>query len=246
MSPERPPHSPPLPESEPEEAPATREQTEPLDLLAPYFREPALDEEGAEPPPLWLWVAIFGVILFSVFYLGAFVGDYSDRVDFTAGPWLRPEVSDAEAPAVVRVSGEQIYASRCQTCHQASGEGLAGVFPPLNRSPWVTDDAGVFTRILLHGMQGPVEVRGNVYNGVMPAFPNLSDAELAAVITHVRQAWENSASEVTAEEVAAVREATAGRTQSWRAEELLAPENRGIPSVAASEPAEDGAGDGAE
>jgi len=77
-------------------------------------------------------------------------------------------------------------------------------------------------------MIGEVEVRGNVYNGNMPAWGQLSDAEIAAVITHVRQSWENDASEVTADEVKTVRDATGGRVQPWTAEELMQPENMEI------------------
>jgi mono/diheme cytochrome c family protein len=205
---------------------SSSERAEPIDLLAPLFREEPLRPEGGEAPPMWLWMTIFGVVLFGTYYLGNYIGDFSPN------PWLQaPELAAVEPSGVaaeVTVSGAQIYNSRCSNCHQNNGQGVAGVFPPLDGTDWVTGDKGRIVRILLHGMQGPVEVQGVTYNGVMPAWGNqLSDEEIAAVITHVRQSWSNDASEVVADEVQRVREATEGRTDPWTAEELNA--NRGIP-----------------
>ena len=215
--------------AEPDARPQADEHLEPIDQLAPYFREAPLQEEGAESPPMWLWMTIFGVILFGVYYLGRYVGDFSMY------PWLQqPELAVAEgaaASAEVAVDGAQVYSSRCANCHQASGQGVAGVFPPLDGADWVTGPKGRPIRLVLHGLEGPIEVKGEVYNGAMPGWgTQLSDEEIAAVLTHVRQSWSNSASEITAEEVAAVREATQGRTAAWTAEELNA--NPGIPGAA--------------
>ncbi len=208
------------------EATKSTESQEPIDQLRPLFREQPLPPEGGEAPPMWLWMTIFGVVLFGAYYLGSYVGDFSPY------PWLQqPELTRAApagAAAGVSVDGAQIYSSRCASCHQANGQGVSGVFPPLDGADWVTGDKGRIIRILLHGMQGEVEVQGVAYNGVMPAWQNqLSDAEIAAVITHVRQTWSNDASEVTTGEVGRVREATTGRTAAWTAEELNA--NPGIP-----------------
>jgi mono/diheme cytochrome c family protein len=201
------------------------EHKEPIDQLAPYLREAPSPQEGAEAPPMWLWMAIFGVVLFGVFYLGRFTGDFSQY------PWLQsPEAVPAQAAATApQVDGSQLYSARCATCHQANGQGVTGVFPPLDGTDWVTGDKGRLIRILLHGMVGEMEVKGEVYNGNMPAWSMLSDAEIAAVTTHERQSWGNDASEITAEEVAAVREATQGRSQPWTAEELNQPENQTVP-----------------
>ncbi len=126
--------------------------------------------------------------------------------------------------------GEAIYNSRCLVCHQANGQGVAGVFPPLTETEWVTGDKGVLIRTVLGGIMGPLEVHGMVYQGVMPPWKAfLSDEEVAAVLTYIRQAWGNEASEVTPAEVAAVRRATAARVQPWTAAELTDPGNRGIP-----------------
>ena len=126
--------------------------------------------------------------------------------------------------------GEKIYLSRCMSCHQVDGKGIAGVFPPLVDTEWVTGDSGVLIRIVLDGMMGDVKVNGVVYSGAMPPWKSfLSDEETAAVVTYVRSSWGNDASAVTSQQVALVREATADRSTSWTAEELMNHENQGIP-----------------
>jgi len=120
----------------------------------------------------------------------------------------------AAAPSS-RVSGAQVYASKCVGCHQASGAGLAGVFPTLVASPWVTGSEARLVQILLHGIQGPIIVLGKTYNGVMPAWKTLSNEEIAAVSSYVRGAFGNQASPITADLVATQRAATSSRTTPW-------------------------------
>ena len=124
------------------------------------------------------------------------------------------------APAGPR-SGEQVYEEVCQTCHQANGEGLAGVYPPLAGATWPVKDALTPIRIVLHGLQGEIEVLGQKYNNVMaPWGPALSDAEVANVLNHVRTSWGNSADEITPEQVAEVRKSDDGHAP-WTVAELL-------------------------
>ena len=121
------------------------------------------------------------------------------------------------------VDGAAVYASRCVACHQATGAGLPGVFPPLAGSEWVVGKAHTLAAVVLHGVEGPLTVKGNTYNGVMPAFAaQLSDDELAALLTHIRSEWGNTAEPVTAEAVAAVREETAARTTPYNGDAELA------------------------
>ena len=126
--------------------------------------------------------------------------------------------------------GESIYLSRCMSCHQVDGGGIAGVFPPLAKTKWVTGDKGVLIRLVLDGIMGEVEVQGLVYSGAMPPWKAfLSDDEIAALLTYIRDAWGNAASAVNSDEVALVREATHQRTQPWTAGELSDAANQGIP-----------------
>ncbi len=126
--------------------------------------------------------------------------------------------------------GEEIYLSRCMSCHQTDGMGIAGVFPPLVETDWVTGDKGRLIRLVLDGMMGEVKVGGVVYSGAMPPWKSyLSDEEVAALLTYVRGAWGNDASAVTPDQVAQVRKATADRSTSWTTEELMQKSNQGIP-----------------
>jgi len=118
--------------------------------------------------------------------------------------------------------GQALY-GRCAACHQATGAGLAGAFPPLSESEWVTGKAEIPIRVVLHGLQGEITVAGSTYNSVMLPYGGtgeMNDAEVAAVLTYVRSSFGNSASAVTADEVAAVRAATSSRTTPWTAAEL--------------------------
>jgi mono/diheme cytochrome c family protein len=117
--------------------------------------------------------------------------------------------------------GAEKYGQVCGACHQANGEGIEGNFPPLAGSDWMTGKAEVPIAIVLHGMQGEIEVKGKKYNGVMAAWGNsMTDEEIAAVITHERTSWGNTASAVTAAEVKVVRDKYASRTNPWSPAEL--------------------------
>ena len=128
----------------------------------------------------------------------------------------------AGTPAVATADGAEVYGRVCVACHQASGMGVEGAFPPLGGSSWATGKADVPIAIVLHGLQGEIEVSGKKYNNVMaPWGEALNDAEIAAVLTHVRSNFGNSASAVTADEVKAVRAKYTGHA-SWTAADLKA------------------------
>jgi len=96
-----------------------------------------------------------------------------------------------------------------------------GAFPPLANSQWLERDPEILARILLHGLNGPIRVRGATYNNVMLAHKEtLSDQEIADVLTYARNSWGNRASAVTAQQVAAIRAKEAARDQPWTAAEL--------------------------
>src|SRR5690606_29517374 len=106
------------------------------------------------------------------------------------------------------VSGEQVYAV-CAACHQQNGQGMAGSWPPLVGSEWLLNNPEVPIRIVLHGLEGPITVKGQAYDNIMQAWADqLNDEQIAAVLTYARSSWGNNAPAVTAEQVAAVREAT--------------------------------------
>ncbi|MEX2534291.1 MAG: c-type cytochrome [Trueperaceae bacterium] len=135
----------------------------------------------------------------------------------------------AQAGAVEfdRELGESIYASNCQACHQADGSGLPGIFPPLagNLPDLYNAEGGrdYLVDVVLYGLTGPIEVNGQTYNGAMPAWPQLSDEQIAAVLNHALTSWGNEDeleefSPIDAGEVAAQRSEDPGDLNERRAQ----------------------------
>jgi putative heme-binding domain-containing protein len=126
--------------------------------------------------------------------------------------------------------GAEVYQreSHCATCHQADGKGLGNTYPALVGSPWVNGSEERLVKITLHGLWGEIKVHGATFGPArgtppMTAFRSLlSDADLAAVLTFVRNTWDNRASPVDAKIVEAVRAKTIDRTTFFKPEELLA------------------------
>ena len=117
--------------------------------------------------------------------------------------------AETESAPVVQTQalekGKTIYSQYCLACHQGDGNGVAGAFPPLTQTEWVSGDKATLIGVILNGMQGEITVKGEVYNNVMPPHGFLSDEEIGAVLTYVRQSFGNDYSEITTEEVAEVR-----------------------------------------
>jgi mono/diheme cytochrome c family protein/glucose/arabinose dehydrogenase len=130
---------------------------------------------------------------------------------------------DGYALPKVELSAEQrgrLLFGNCVGCHQASGAGMPPVYPPLRDSPFVTGDPARLVRILLHGLEGEVEVDGVTYRGVMPAAPIQSDGDLALLATWLRSQWGHASSAVTTDFVTRVRSADASRSGAWTLKSL--------------------------
>lgn len=102
-------------------------------------------------------------------------------------------------------NGEQIYQRHCTACHQADGNGIANHYPPLSNTKWVNGDKEELILILLEGLSGEMEVKGQVYNSIMSPYDFLSDQDIADVLTYIRKNFSNDAEPISREEVAAVR-----------------------------------------
>ena len=106
-------------------------------------------------------------------------------------------------------------------CHQPDGKGLPGAFPPLVGSRNLLGPVDLPTRIILKGLQGPLQAGGKYYNSMMPGHEGLlTDQQIADVLNYTRSAWGNKAGEVSARTVNSVRSEIAGRTSPWTAGEL--------------------------
>jgi mono/diheme cytochrome c family protein/glucose/arabinose dehydrogenase/lysophospholipase L1-like esterase len=123
--------------------------------------------------------------------------------------------------------GKAIYAKDgyCATCHQADGAGLsASSFPPLKGTQWVLGNEDRLIKIVLKGLQGPIEIQGKKYPGQVPMTPFeglLNDEDVAAVLTYVRNSFGNKASVISAEKVKSVRAAVKNKKGFYTPEELM-------------------------
>jgi mono/diheme cytochrome c family protein len=208
-------------------------------MHAPIMRERAEPRDGYEPiHPIWS--LLFGAFLFwGGWYLGRYSGEFRvDVMDEKKGPGSAVVETKPLDPLVL---GERLYQGRCVACHQPDGKGRPGQFPPLAGSEWVLGSPAILSRIVLHGLQGPVTVSGQTYNGQMPALAaQMNDQQIAAVLTFIRQAWGNSAGHVDDKTVAAARQATSSRKSPWTVAELEK-EPREDPMPAVKDPAKDAA-----
>lgn len=179
--------------------------------------------ENSNPMPWPMLLLAAGLMAFGIFYITqanvetpSAWGDGRSRAELTG--------AKKEAGGGGKVDGAAIYASLCVACHQATGLGLPGVFPPLADSEWVKGKDTTAAAILLHGINGALTVKGVVYKGAMPAFKDqLSDEQIAAVLSHVRSQWGNAAAEVKPETVAAVRTELKDRTGPFDGDKELPP-----------------------
>ena len=107
--------------------------------------------------------------------------------------------------------GKKVFSKSCSMCHQATGQGVAGIFPPLAKSDFLmkiakSDQREKIVGIVLKGLSGEIQVNGKTYNSVMTPVSYLNDEDLMAVLTYVTNSWGNQAKPFTLEEIKAARE----------------------------------------
>jgi mono/diheme cytochrome c family protein len=211
------------------------------ELHASIIREHNEPHDGFEPVPFWMGVVFAGVLAWGGWYIGSYSADFNpsalDRPDPKA-PLIRTEDIPKDEAALMRL-GEKKFNSICITCHQSSGEGNGKEFPPLNKSEWVVgkkSSPARLARILLYGLGGEIEVRGKTFGtAVMPAQGNLKDFEIAAVLTYIRNSWDNKAPAIWPEDVTATRKKLNARG-SMSAKELQEVEEYSDPGAKSKTP----------
>jgi nitrite reductase (NO-forming) len=136
-------------------------------------------------------------------YLGDKAGDLSTVAVATKAAETGVLTKDMQIKA-----GAALFTGTCSVCHQANGEGLAGVFPPLAKSDFLTQGNAKTIAVVINGLSGPVKVNGKDYNSVMPPMSQLNDDAIANILTYVNNSWGNAGGQVTQAEVAQVRSST--------------------------------------
>ncbi len=179
--------------------------------------------------PLPLWLVTLSMILFfwAGLYLAYYSGGFRSNVynaDLVA--WSGGGASAAAAPPDLRTIGKKVYTQICIICHQETGLGVPGQYPPLVGSEWVLSQGwhgdNHLVKNVLYGMQGPVTVKGMPYNNAMAPWNQLTDEQIAGVLTYIRSEWGNSAPALTPEFVAKIRASTPVRSEAWTMPELQA------------------------
>jgi len=193
---------------------------DPNKVSAQEQREHSDPHEQAMSIPIPILILVACMVIFGIFYILA--GDSSTPPELGDQRTIKDLMAKAAPAPGAAVDGAAVYAARCVACHQPTGAGLPGVFPPLAGSEWVTGKPELIAKILLHGIQGTLTVKGTAYNGAMPPFKEqLNDAEIAAVASYVRKQWGNAAAPVGADVVAAARTETAARAEPWKGDAEL-------------------------
>jgi mono/diheme cytochrome c family protein len=170
-------------------------------------------------------LVLLGVMCSAVFFGSIYLAHNSVRFD----PLVVNEQAKREKPGAtgpVKASrhdlGKKVFLATCATCHQSTGMGIPGQYPPLAGSEWAQGPEERVIRIVLHGLNGPITVEGKDYNNVMaPLGTVLKDEQIANALSFVRQEWGNKAADVEPETVTRIRAEIADHAGYFTAAELL-------------------------
>lgn len=197
-------------------------------------------EPGREPAPMWVLFLFMIVAIIAGGQLGPMAGGFSFKV---SNPFASSNNKDprggqdgpgaaADPFQTAMKKGASGYAV-CGGCHQGSGLGLAGQYPPLAGSEWVLGGTERLIRVVQHGLVGQVTVKGQNYNfpGGMQGFgAAMSAGDLANVLTYIRNNWGNEGTMITKEMVEKVR-ADEKRTAQWTQAELEPFKDKDVPGA---------------
>jgi mono/diheme cytochrome c family protein len=184
---------------------------------------------GFKTTPLFLLGFVSAMIFVTSIYVVHYRAGFSPMVyDQRFDPAKAATGAKKElTPEQIIAAGKKSFQQACAACHQNTGLGVAGVYPPLVGSEQVLGKEEALIRILLHGLNGPIQVKGNTYNGAMPAFGkvpgggyNWNEEKISQVLTYIRQEWGNQAPPVTKDKVAEILAAEKTRAKPWTDAEL--------------------------
>ena len=199
--------------------------TEPKDNT-PKAADEAEPTSGSSPAPIALLILSALLVYWGMLYLDKRGGGFNPQV---YQPYADFKDVDAHQlildPAVIlKRDGEKIFSAKCAICHQANGSGGANGCPPLAGSDWVgAGGPNRIARLVMNGGSGPITVHGKDYvpSVSMLSFKDdLSDKEIASVLSYVRSSWGNNASIVLPDQVKKIRDAASSRRTPWTSAEL--------------------------
>jgi mono/diheme cytochrome c family protein len=188
----------------------------------------ALPAANRAPASILLIGAFALLIYWSMAYLDAHGGGFDKQVYWPYQSWAELDgVQVVDPVEELRKKGKLIFANYCAVCHQPTGLGVPGQYPPLAGSDWVTEkDPTRLINLVLNSVQGPIKVSGQTFNlsGMIAGKQVVTkDEDMAAILTFIRgnKAWGNNAGPVTPEQVKDVRDKTASRSTPFSADELM-------------------------
>ena len=177
-------------------------------LALPWLDRSTLRTFGSRAPILWGTTLVIATVV--VLSLYSQISIQAKQAAAAANP-VPAAASAVAAPAAQTASagappgaaaGAKVFSTNCASCHGAAGAGVPGAFPPLAGNAVVTGDKTKVIQIVVNGLHGQISVKGSTYNGQMPAWKgNLSNSDIANVITYIRNSWGNKASAVTTADV---------------------------------------------
>ncbi|MDB6116635.1 MAG: cycA 2 [Verrucomicrobiaceae bacterium] len=224
--------------------------TNDLDRIHSAVKREKLDlPAGNEAAPMWAIFIAMVVAVLAGSHLGMMSKPLSieSKATFAPVPDPRPSstggADNLDPFALAMKKGASAYAV-CGGCHQGTGMGVPGQFPPLAGSEYVTGGTERLIRIALSGLQGPITVKGAGYNtpgGMPPQGMALGDQDIANVLTYVRNSFGNEGPMVTKEMVTKVRGTITGHPAQWTAAELEEFAKKNVPGDIPAGPGATGA-----
>lgn len=162
------------------------------------------------------------MIVPSLVFIGcyAFVHD-EDPPEWTPDPKDVAAQEGGQGVSAAGGPGAAVFNAKCAVCHQMTGKGIPNVYPPLSGSEIAKGNPVLPISIVLHGFNGPITRNGANFNGVMqPWQADLTDQQIADVLTFVRSSWGNNAPAIDAGAVKDVRERTKNKPGAFTEAEL--------------------------
>ena len=200
--------------------------------MSDVINKPNFQSSGDSEPteqrsssPVWLFGLLAVLLYGGLLYMNSHAGGFSSQVYEPYGSV--EELAAAQPKSAgdeLAVQGKKIFAANCAVCHQATGLGAPGQFPPLAGSEWVNAKSPTrIIRIVLNGAQGPIVVEGKPFNNAMVPWKDvLTDDQIAAVLSYVRgnKEWGNTAPPVDPKLVKTIRDKTKDKTGAWNPADL--------------------------